>query len=486
MKKIVNFGLFGIVLVALAMRLVIINQSFWLDEAIGAIVAKNLSFGQFFSQFMRADNHPPLYYLTLKTWSGLFGYSEVALRSLSVILGIGTIFLVYLIARELFKKDKFLVAISIIFLATSPLHIYYSQEARMYVMAGFFAALAVLSFIKTLGENARPIWWAIFAISLPLLMFSDYMPVFLLPVFWLYGLIDRKGRSWRIKFFFSHLPLLVLGIVWQPFFLLQIRTYGFQMANFPAWKSVTGGATLKQLGLVWIKFVLGRISFTNKPLYYLLIITLSVPFVFILGKSAYLWKNVRLIWLWLIVPIVLGFVASLWFPAFIYFRYIYVLPAFYLLLVWGIGAFKNRTFKIILAGLILLTNLGGWLIYATSPSQQREDWRGATSFLHQNLKKNEIVLFEFGQPFAPYEWYSKDLAVSYGVLPQVPADGIKSKKRVVELTKNVSGLYYFEYLRDLTDPQRYVESELAKQGFRVAQVYSDFPGVGAITYFTRD
>lgn len=475
-----------VLLLGLALRLTALNQSLWLDEAIGAIVVKSLSYQQIISQFMKGDNHPPLYYLALKVWSSLFGYSEIALRSLSIIFGIGTILLVYLIARELFKKDKFLVAISIIFLATSPLHIYYSQEARMYIMAGFFASLAILSFLKTFYEGTKTVWWLIFAASLPLIMFSDYMPVFLLSVFWLYGLIVKKGRSWWPKFFLSHLLLLIFGLIWLPVFLIQVRTYAIQVANFPAWKSVAGGATLKQLGLVWVKFVLGRISFADKPLYYLLITIVSVPFVFVLSKSAHLWKKAKILWFWLVIPISLGFIASLWFPAFIYFRYIYVLPAFYLLLAWGIGALKNRTLKMILVGLVLAINIGSWLIYAAGPSQQRENWRGATSFLCQNLKKNEIVLFEFGQPFAPYEWYSRNLAVSYGSLSQIPADEIKSKKRVAELTKNVSGLYYFEYLRDLTDPQRYVESELIKQGFRVAQVYSDFPGVGTITYFTRD
>src|SRR5688500_7158988 len=67
-------------LVSLALGL---SQSVWFDEAYSIMVAK-----QPIDQLLHlsaVDTHPPLYYLLLKAWAGVFGWSEFALRSLSVI-----------------------------------------------------------------------------------------------------------------------------------------------------------------------------------------------------------------------------------------------------------------------------------------------------------------------------------------------------------------------------------------------------------------
>ena len=212
-----------ILIVGLALRLVVINQSLWLDESIGALVVKNQTFWQILSEFPTHDNHPPLYYLTLKLWSGLFGYSEAALRSLSVIFGIGTIYMVYKIGNIFSKR---LGALAAILIATSPFHIYYSQEARMYSMAAFLAALAFYLFLK---EN-----WKAFSLTIVALVFTDYMPVFLLPVFWLIGFISKKGKIWWKKMAISFLPLLILGILWIPTFLIQSQGGRWLLETLPA------------------------------------------------------------------------------------------------------------------------------------------------------------------------------------------------------------------------------------------------------------
>ncbi|HEV3002922.1 MAG TPA: hypothetical protein VGX78_00605, partial [Pirellulales bacterium] len=50
----------------------------------------------------RQDNHPPLYPLLLKAWSGVFGTSLGAMRSLSVVFSTATIVGMYLFATEAF------------------------------------------------------------------------------------------------------------------------------------------------------------------------------------------------------------------------------------------------------------------------------------------------------------------------------------------------------------------------------------------------
>src|SRR5579875_653235 len=49
---------------------------------------------------MPGDAHPPLHYLLLKGWIGLFGDSPFALRSLSVVFALASIVVLYALCRE--------------------------------------------------------------------------------------------------------------------------------------------------------------------------------------------------------------------------------------------------------------------------------------------------------------------------------------------------------------------------------------------------
>lgn len=459
---------FFIILLGLLLRLIGLSQSLWHDEAIGVLEARDSSYKEILIEFPKVDNHPPLYYLVLKGWSDLFGYSEVAVRSLSVVFGILTVFLIYKIAQKVDKKKNNLFPIfSALLIATSQLHIYYSQEARMYMMAAFLASLAIFAFLSE--------YWLIFSLSLVSLMFTDYVPIFLLPMFWVYGVLKREGRAWWIKLGLAHLPLLILGLVWSPVFLHQIERGQWVMAALPGWQEVAGGATAKQLALVWMKFTLGRISFLDKTFYYSLIILASVPFLVVFYKALKSKKHL-FIWLWFLLPLVLGFLVSFVFPAFIYFRFLFVLPAFYLIVAWGISQLKNNKTKLILGLSILSINLISWLIYATEPYQQREQWKQVVSLIEQRAKsEDEAVVFAYFQPPAAYRWYEKG---------KIDVFGLTSREEILPVTEKYNGIYYFEYLADLSDPGRIIERTIAEKAFKKGEIF-DFPGVGQVRYWSK-
>ena len=472
-----------ILLVALTLRLVALNQSFWLDEAIGALVVRNLEFKEILTQFSRSDFHPPLYYLILKFWTNLFGYSESALRSLSVVLGTATVYLTYLIAIKILKK-RFAVLFSTLLIATSQLHIYFSQEARMYVMTGFFAALCVYFFLYILEKTS--VWrWVGFSVCLTALIFTDYVPIFFVPVFWIWGFYKKMNFSWWKKLLLAHIPLVITGLLFLPIFLAQLKVGEELTKTLPAWSSIVGGSNIKQLALVWIKFTLGRISFRDKPIYYLLVLLSSIPFAVSLFKSWKLKTKPALMLHWLLIPLVLSFLFSFLFPAFSYFRFIFLLPAFYIILAAGVTAIINQKLRYVISASLIIVNLTSWAIYVKDPHQQRERWREAVAFVEERIKKDEVVLLEYPQPLAAYEWYAKDLSVVRGATDSINADIQKTSEKTKKTLVGVKGVYYFEYLRDLTDPQRVVEGVLESVGFKKAAVYDFFPGVGQITYYTQ-
>jgi uncharacterized membrane protein len=490
-----------ILLLALVLRLVNINQSLWLDEAIGAIAARDYTYREIFTELMTRDNHTPLYYLLLKAWTNVFGFSELSIRMPSILFGIGTVYLTFKVAEEISKsnswklkigkpilslpKDWKFPEVAALMLATSGLHIYYSQEARMYSMAAFFASLAVYAYIRIIKE-AKPHnkHWVIFSLSVAALVFTDYVPVFLLPVFWIYGIYKTKNKTWWKYLLLSHIPLVILSILWLPIILIQAESGKWLLATWPEWKAVAGGATFKQAALVWMKFIFGRISLHNKGLYYLIILISSVPFLIsLISARITLCKNI-VIWMWLIIPLLIGFGTSFFIPAFIYFRFLYILPAFYLLTAIGIYSIKNKSVGLLLILSIIAINLTGWFVYVIDGKQQREKWVQAVNFIENNAGGEDVILFSFTEPFAPFEWYYNGAAKAAGATDNISANPEKSVEITKELVQDAMYVFYFEYLSGISDPQKSVVGGIKESGFEKVNTY-DFQGVGFVEQWKR-
>lgn len=97
-------------------RLINLNQSLWLDEAIVAKVVRSISFFQIPIQFSPHDFHPPLYYLFMSLWGGVFGSSEIALRMPSIFFSLVAGWYVYKIGIVLKNKSLGLWAAAFFFL----------------------------------------------------------------------------------------------------------------------------------------------------------------------------------------------------------------------------------------------------------------------------------------------------------------------------------------------------------------------------------
>ena len=413
-QKISRYQVFFVLILALALRLIFVNQPLWLDEATSGLVVRNLSSSQIITQFSPADFHPPLYYLILKIWSIPFGTSEIALRSLSILAGILTVYFVYLIGNQLGEtsvKKKVGVWASL-FLATSGLHIYYSQEARMYALACFFIVLSVYFFNKIL-RLGKFVDWLGFSVTLTLSVFTDYLPLFMIPVFWIWAYLSKKNLKWWKSFLISHLLVFVCFIFWIPVLFKQLSLGMAVGSNAPVWWKILGLTSFKTIGLIPVKFVLGRISFTNKIIYGLISFVTVVVYAWIaVNKKSLINKSLRGMWLWFIIPILGSLVLGLKIPVLSYFRLLFVLPAFYLLLAYGLSRFKGYFLNLTLA-FILVVNLSSSLFYLLNPRFHREDWRGLVNFIQkESQNENVITLFVANSQMEAYQYYAPDAKIA--------------------------------------------------------------------------
>lgn len=90
---------------------------------------------------------PPLYYIFLHFWIKLFGTSEIAIRSLSLLgFSLATIVVIHW-AEKLFKKHWLSWLLPILFFL-NPMLLYYAFEVRAYGWYIFFATVSMYAYIQ--------------------------------------------------------------------------------------------------------------------------------------------------------------------------------------------------------------------------------------------------------------------------------------------------------------------------------------------------
>jgi mannosyltransferase len=149
----------GVVGVGAALRFATLgSQSYWFDEA-QAAHELHLSLGAMLSSVVVHETNPPLYFLLGWVWARVFGTGEVGLRSLSALAGTAVVLLAYLCGRELVSRRAGLVAAALA--AVNPFMIWYSQEAREYMLLAALCAASLLYFGRTLRDPTRRniAWW---------------------------------------------------------------------------------------------------------------------------------------------------------------------------------------------------------------------------------------------------------------------------------------------------------------------------------------
>ncbi len=133
----------------LLLRLPQLGRSLWLDEAYSIVVRGSQPL---YGVIAMVEPHPPLYYMLLHGWMGLFGQSELVTRSLSVLIGLCSIAAMYALSSYVYDRRAGLVAALV--MATSTLQIQYSQTVRMYILIVLLTALSCYLYLRLLDSKS--------------------------------------------------------------------------------------------------------------------------------------------------------------------------------------------------------------------------------------------------------------------------------------------------------------------------------------------
>jgi uncharacterized membrane protein len=151
------------------------DQSFWLDEA-QAAHEMHLSFGAMLTAWSHTEGNPPLYFVLVWPWAHVFGTGEAGMRSFSALVGTALIPITYLCGRELVSRRAGVAAAALA--ALNPFMIWYSQEAREYILLATLTAGTIVFFARAVREPSRRAlggWVVLSALALATQYFAGFI-----------------------------------------------------------------------------------------------------------------------------------------------------------------------------------------------------------------------------------------------------------------------------------------------------------------------
>lgn len=375
-------------------------QSPWLDEIHTLNESNpNISFFDLYDVIMSGEQMPPLYFYLLYFIFKIFGYTIFVARTFSALLGVFSLYSIYLLGKELVNKRVGLISAFI--LGVNYFHLYYSQEARPYVLLMLFT---IFSFYKLVVYVKKPniknaLLYGLFAglmINSHFFgLFTLFTQCFILLIFLILSEKTNK-KTFFINSFLAGILVLILFIPAIKIFIkvTEIKEFWIPAPTIDAYTLVFreffGNSELILCFIgVFLFFYFIKISKVKDfPISYERVVKDKEVFAFLILIS---WTVITIL-----IPLVRSYLST---PMIISRYFIVVLPAIVLLLSIGLQQFKNKIIQIGLLILFLVISLVDIFVVKNYYNGVfKAQFREATSFIKENNDKLEPVV-------SSLDWY---------------------------------------------------------------------------------
>jgi mannosyltransferase len=340
-----------------------------------------------------SESTPPLYYLLAWPWAKAFGTGEAGLRAFSALCGTATVPVAYGAGAALASRAAGTIAA--FFVATSPLLVWYSQEARAYALFVLCGALSFWLFARALRRTSRGVlvgWAAASALALA----SHYFAVFLVAAEAVALLVLVRPRRAVAA---ATGAVGAVGLALLPLALYQERggrtswiddTPVMERAEDAVREFVAGMYSLPhaaKLGLVLVAAAIAFLAFQarveeRRAAFVALgvgALTLALPLALaVAGFDYFLTRNVIVAW----VPVALFLAIAL-------------------------ASDRARWAGAIVAGLLVATSTAVVAATASRSDLARDDWRSVADTLATRRQKLVVVAPEYER--VPLEYYRPDV-----------------------------------------------------------------------------
>lgn len=482
-------------LVAWAVRVNALDaQSLWNDEGTSVALAQRSL--EAIANAAARDIHPPLYYFLLSFWIQVAGISEFALRFLSVGTGILLVAVTFRIAREFFDEDVALI-VSILS-ALNAFQVYYSQEARMYMLVALCSALSVWAMARVVLSDAGSrrletgdylIAWATYFMATLAALYTQYYAVtivlleniaFVIGMMWIAR--STKPGSWKRPLLFWIGSQLLLLVAFIPGLL-------FARASILSWPAVG-----EQFGLLeLVQRLLSAFALAiDQPLdsqafllivYALFFIGGLLPSRDLFRQSAY---GIVLAALWTFVPFLTMYIVSLQRPAYNPKFLLLATPGFLILVARGVSVFYpglfirerypavsiywSKTKRLALqvfgiaklfAGAALAVGLVLTLEdLSTEPRLQRDDYRSIVNYVNAVATDQDAVIVDAPGQMDVFRYYYRGKADVQALPIGRPADRDATLSLLNDMESRYHYLFGVMWATEQADPTRIVDDYL--------------------------
>jgi mannosyltransferase len=286
-------------------------QTYWIAERPPVAILKALTH----------DCSPPLFYAITHVVAHTLGRTEWVLRLPSAVFGVVAVPLMAILARRLGGNCWIGVGAGLL-LATSPLHIWHSQEARMYSLV-VLLALASGWFLRSWTRGGH---WFPYVLTTALLLSTHHFALYLVAAE--LGWIALRERPKRRGTALSVLAVLSAPVLW----LLWVQAVSNGTGGWigkPPWDAPVRTFGLLSLGV----HADDRLVYGGVPLLVVAGAAVFVP-TFLSGVRWWIRRDPLVVWLTLVVP-ALAFGVSHVVPSYTTGRYDIVILPFYIMVLAG-------------------------------------------------------------------------------------------------------------------------------------------------------
>jgi uncharacterized membrane protein len=456
-----NAKVIAILVLAFAVRLLgIASRPIWYDEAFSILFAEKGLNAMLIGTLTTlsgnaAEEHPLGYYTLLWLWMKLFGESLVVTRLLSILAGLISVYLVYLIGLGMLS-DARTARSGMLFAAVAPFQVHYAQEVRMYSFLGLWLLLATYAYQR--GSRTRDWkWWGLFSISAALAQYTHNLAAFYL------------------------VPLALLPIFqkdWQTLRAVVIAAIGSLILYFP-WLVQLPAQFSKVENTYWVErpdisklFTLILVFVTNTPLpagfvAAALAIALIVVMVGLIQTIRLGFQAGTKIGFWLLY---LSFAPPLFLFLFSQWRSVYVeralLPSgamFCIWLAWAITATNlSKIARYTLIGLLALASILGIYQHLTYQDFPYGPFRELSTSLHQRLEVKDVIVHSNKLSLLPALVFDNDLPQLFIADPGGSSTdtlasatqkilNLKAEKDITTATEYADRVWYIVYQRAIDE-----------------------------------
>lgn len=406
MNKKYNLLILLFILLGAGIRsLLLSKQSFWFDEAFTySIISKDLS-----TALAAEVNNPPVYVVLLYFWGLIFGYSEAALRSFSVLCSILSLVLLIPLGRLFLNRQGMLLCILLV--ALSPMHVYYAQEVRCFALLNCW----LLAFVLALVRFTRSQSWSAAVLAIlfaELSLYTHFISVFFLATGFFYSAWQlRNARAALFRLVGMYVIIVLLFAPWL-FQMLTAAAGGGQIRKYLLLKlpqtyvSFLFGETLFPLSQDTMSNLSGFLQDFWFPL--LMATVVSAAFAALIVIDLFTKRKEQsdgALFLFAVLPVALVFLLSFKLML-LDERYVQFSSFFVFALVARSvsGRWHQRPVRVLFTLLLLLQSWSIWN-YFMDDRFGKEQWREVVQDIEKSVTADTILVFDVGYLDIAYQYY---------------------------------------------------------------------------------